>query len=475
MSVFDGQPWAPTDETPDARGKSSTYTDGVRPFLGTLVQHSLATGVWRLLGQGGAVPSRHDAGKQLTEAILIGAGQRGHFVYGRWALDHPGRLRIVAVADPRRDRIERFGDAHGIPSSHRFDNPDTLLALPRVAPAAIIASPDRMHHRHVLGALEAGYHVLAEKPMAATLAECVELVDASTRSPASLHIGHVLRFTPFFQTLKEVVRSGRLGDIVTVEHRENVRSWHMAHSYVRGNWGRAETATPMIVAKCCHDFDILHWNLNSPVTRMASVGSLFEFHPERAPRGATARCTDPCPVVDCPYDARRIYLDPAMQGWPIHVITDDLSREGRVEALQRGPYGRCAYRAESNVVDHQIVTMELESGTSVALIMHGHSHEESRTMRYDGTRATLRGFFGRQQSITVIDHVSGQPEEIPIGSGVGGHGGGDAGIMEAFLATVETGVPPATPATESFESHLLAFLAEEARKSGAVIDVTARR
>ncbi len=411
----------------------------------------------------------------MTEAILIGAGQRGHFVYGRWALDHPGRLRIVAVADPRRDRIERFGDAHGIPPSHRFDNPDTLLALPHIAPAAIIASPDRMHHRHVLAALDAGYHVLAEKPMAATLAECVELVDASARSAASLHIGHVLRFTPFFQTLKEVVQSGRLGDIVTVEHRENVRSWHMAHSYVRGNWGRAETATPMIVAKCCHDFDILHWNLDSPVTRLSSVGSLFEFHPERAPKGATERCTDPCPVADCPYDARRIYLDPAMQGWPIHVITDDLSREGRVEALQKGPYGRCAYRAESNVVDHQIVTMELESGASVALIMHGHSHEESRTMRYDGTRATLRGFFGRQQSITVIDHLSGQPEEIAIGSGVGGHGGGDSGIMEAFLATVETGVPPDTPATESLESHFLAFLAEEARESGTVIDVTARR
>ena len=411
----------------------------------------------------------------MTEAILIGAGQRGHFVYGRWALDHPERLRIVAVADPRSDRIDRFADAHGIPASHCFGNPDTLLSIPRIAPAAIIASPDRTHHRHVLAALRAGYHVLAEKPMASTLAQCVELVDASARSPGTLHIGHVLRFTPFFQTLREVIQSGRLGDIVTVEHRENVRSWHMAHSYVRGNWGRGEIATPMIVAKCCHDFDILHWNLGSPVTRLSSVGSLFEFHSERAPEGATARCTDPCPVTDCPYDARRIYLDPAMKGWPIHVITDDLSQEGRLEALHNGPYGQCAYRAESNVVDHQIVTMELESGTSVALVMHGHSHEESRTMRYDGTRATLRGVFGRQQSITVIDHVTGIPEEIPIGTGVGGHGGGDGGIMEAFLATVETGAPPATPASESLESHFLAFLAEEARTTGVVIDVGARR
>lgn len=411
----------------------------------------------------------------MTDAILIGAGQRGHHVYGRWALDHPDRLRIVAVADPRPDRIERFADAHGISASHRFGNPDTLLAIPRIAPAAIIASPDRTHHRHVLAALRAGYHVLAEKPMASTLAQCFELVEASTRAEATLHIGHVLRFTPFFQTLREVIRSGRLGDVVTVEHRENVRSWHMAHSYVRGNWGRGELATPMIVAKCCHDFDILHWNLGSPVTSLSSVGSLFEFHPERAPAGATARCTDPCPVTDCPYDARRIYLDPSMQGWPIHVITDDLSPEGRLEALKHGPYGLCAYRAESNVVDHQVVTMQLASGTSVALIMHGHAHEESRTMRYDGTRATLRGVFSRQQSIVLIDHVSGKSEEIPIRTAIGGHGGGDGGILEAFLATVDTGAPPATPASESLEGHFLAFLAEEARTTGTVIDVAARR
>jgi predicted dehydrogenase len=411
----------------------------------------------------------------VTEAILIGAGQRGHHIYGRWALDHPDRLRIVAVADPRPDRLERFASAHRIPADHTFVDPDALLSMPRMAPAAIIASPDRTHHRYALAALRAGYHVLAEKPMAATLAQCAELVEASARASGSLHIGHVLRFTPFFQTLREVVRSGRLGDIVTVEHRENVRSWHMAHSYVRGNWGKGELATPMIVAKCCHDFDILHWNLGSPVTRLSSVGSLFEFRPERAPVGATTRCTDPCPVSDCPYDARRIYLDLSLRGWPIHVITDDMSMEGRLRALQQGPYGMCAYRAGSDVVDHQIVAMQLETGTSVVLVMHGHSHEESRTMRYDGTRATLRGVFGRQQSIVVVDHVSGKPEEISIETPVGGHGGGDSGIMEAFLATVETGAPPATPASESFESHFLAFLAEEAMHERTVIDVAARR
>lgn len=410
-----------------------------------------------------------------VEAILIGAGQRGHHVYGRWALNNAERIRFIAVADPQPDRLERFGEAHGIAESHRFGNPETLLSMPRIAQACVVASPDRSHHRHVLAALAAGYHVLCEKPMAASLSHCFELIDTAAVATGSLHIGHVLRFTPFFQTLHELVGSGRLGDIVTVAHRENVRSWHMAHSYVRGNWSRAELAAPMIVAKCTHDFDVLHWNLDSPVQRLGSVGSLFEFRPERAPLGATDRCTDPCPVKACPYDARRIYLDPALTGWPVHVITDDLSPEGRLKALQTGPYGQCAYRAGSNVVDHQVVMMETASGTSVSLTMHGHSHEESRTMRYDGTRATVRGVFGRQQSITLIDHVTGEPEDIPIGGVAGGHGGGDAGIMEAFLDSIDKGAPPATSAAESLESHLLAFLAEEARLSGSVVDVVARR
>jgi predicted dehydrogenase len=198
----------------------------------------------------------------MIEAVMVGAGQRGHHIYGRWALANPDRLRFVAVADPSEDRLHRFGEAHGIPDSDRHIDPLALLDSKR-AEAAVIASPDREHHTHVLAALRAGYHVLAEKPMGHTLEACFEIVDASRQSAGSLHIGHVLRFSPFFQTLHEVIASGRLGDIVTVEHRENVVAWHMAHSYVRGNWSQRATAPPMIVAKATHDFDILHWNLGS--------------------------------------------------------------------------------------------------------------------------------------------------------------------------------------------------------------------
>lgn len=409
------------------------------------------------------------------EAVLVGAGQRGFHIYGQWAVMNPNRLRFVAVADPDRARRERFAAVHGLTPADCFEDGREMLEGSARAEACFVASSDRNHHQPAIRGLLAGYEVLLEKPMAATLADAAAVTAAAEAAGGRLHLAHVLRYTPFFETLHDTVVSGRLGDLVTVEHRENIVAWHMAHSYVRGNWSRAESSAPMIVAKCCHDFDLLHWNLADEIVGLASFGSLFEFRPDRAPVGATPRCTDGCPVEDCPYDARRVYLDMSRTGWPVHVITDDLGLEARLEALRSGPYGRCAYQAGSDVVDHQVVTMQTSAGTSVTLVMHGHSDREERTMRYDGTRATLRGTFGREQRLTVSDHVTGNSEEIPIEARAGGHGGGDSGLIESFLASAESGDPPLTSASESLESHLLAFMAEAARVEGRAIDVSAAR
>ena len=242
-----------------------------------------------------------------------------------------------------------FGDLHQIPSARRFASHDEALEVD--ADGWVVATPDSHHHRPALAALTAGIPVLVEKPMAATIEDTVDLVATAERAGSMLMVGHVLRYTPFFTTLNDVISSGRLGEIVTVEHRENVVAWHMAHSYVRGNWASAAQATPMIVAKCCHDFDVLTWNMSGAMRSVTSIGSLLHFTSEHAPAGATARCTDPCPIEDCPFDARRIYLKEAWQGWPVHVITDDLSQEGRLRALAEGRYGRCVYTAGSDVVD----------------------------------------------------------------------------------------------------------------------------
>lgn len=400
---------------------------------------------------------------------MVGAGQRGFFVFGDFARRHPDELEFVAVVDPDPVRRDRFVAQH--PQAVAFADVDEWSRAGQLAAIAIVAGPDRTHHLTATTALRSGYDVLVEKPMAATLADTVDLVDVAAATGRLLAVAHVLRYTPFFATLNEVITSGRLGEIVTVEHRENVWAFHMAHSFVRGHWAVANQATPMIVQKCSHDLDILQWNLDSPVATVSSVGSLFAFRPDKAPAGATARCTDGCPVPACPYDARQ-YLNPQWTSWPVHVLSDDLSASGRREALRSGPWGRCVYTAGSDVVDHQAVMMQLESGASVVLVMHGHSAEEARTMRYDGTKATLRARFGRKHEIEVTSHADGTTRSIPISLAMGGHGGGDDRVIRAFLSDVTSGTGSLTSAAESLESHLLAFAAEQARISGSTIGMT---
>ena len=411
-----------------------------------------------------------------TASVLIGAGQRGFFVYGRWAEEHPRELAFVAVVEPDERRRHRFGEVHGIPESRRFATLGELRANGQLTESCFVTNPDQDHHHAAAALLDAGYSIYLEKPMAATIEDSVALENRARRLGRLMHVAYVLRYTPFFEAVHEVVSSGRLGEIVTVEHRENVAAWHMAHSYVRGNWSRASVSSPMIVQKCCHDFDVMAWNLADPVRRLSSFGSLLHFRSEWAPEGATPRCTDGCPAAEsCPFDAQRIYLNPRWTGWPVHVITDDLSPEGRLRALREGPYGRCVYTAASDVVDHQVVAMELASGASAVLVMHGHSPREERTMRYEGTRATLRGRFSAQSAIEVVDHLDGRVERIAVHDGEGGHGGGDDGSIRHFLAAVRQGSTSASAATAALESHFLAFAAEEARAEGMVIDMAAFR
>jgi predicted dehydrogenase len=429
-------------------------------------------------------------------AVLIGAGNRGAESYAPYALQHPDELNFVAVAEPDPVRRARFAKAHEIPKTHQFTTWEDLFDAGKLADAAVIATQDQMHTGPALVALDHGYDVLLEKPMAPTLSENVLLAQTAEKTDQLLQICHVLRYAPFFETVHEIVTSGRLGDVITVEHRENVSYWHMAHSYVRGNWRNRSLASPMILAKCCHDLDILYWNLG-PVAHLSSVGSLIHYRAENTPEGAPPRCTDGCPVADdCPWYAPRIYVDmtpleknmyatdvqipPNYGGWPRSVVTDDPTNpEAVLDALKTGPYGRCVYQCDNDVVDNQIVTMETERGASVALYMHGHSHREGRTLRYDGTRATLRGaYFFDEQRIEIHDHLTGEVEVIepdlgPLGGT--GHGGGDYGLMKAFVRAVRDPETAMTTAREALESHLMAFAADEARIDGTIIEMAAFR
>jgi predicted dehydrogenase len=409
---------------------------------------------------------------------LLGAGNRGHDAYGRWALAHPEEVRFVAVADADPAKRARCAAAHGIPADLAFASWEELLARPRLADAVLDALPDAQHEESAVAALRAGYDLLLEKPIAGNLQGTLRVARAACESGSVVQLGYVLRHTPFFETLREVVQSGRIGEIVTVAWRENVSSTHYGHSYVRGNWGREDQSSPMILAKCSHDLDLLGWITGQNLKSLVSYGSLLHFRPENAPAGAPERCLDGCPAADeCPWYAPRLYLGERTE-WPVSVISTDLSLEGRTRALQTGPYGRCVYRAGSDVVDNQVIAFALSGGGSGTLTMHGHSGEEGRSVRIDGTRATLRGVFNASgNEITIEQHdirtsFQGGGEVVPIRSNAdaeGGHGGGDGGLMRAFARAVRQRDVRAPG--EYVESHLLAFAAERSRREASIIDL----
>lgn len=439
-------------------------------------------------------------------AILIGAGDRGT-VYTGYARDHPERLRIVGVAEPIPERRERIAAVHGIPAGAAFRTWEEILDLPQMADGAIIATQDTMHVAPAVAALEKGYHVLMEKPMALTLDQCTAVVNASLRTGLTLNVCHVLRYTDFFNRIRQILADGIIGDIYSIYHAENVSYYHMAHSFVRGNWRSSSEASPMILAKCCHDMDLIYWYAGSMPARISSFGGLHHFTPENAPAGAPERCTDGCPVTDCQYEAVQTYLHgiplklgitktdliparlaarfmlrfPRLAGrlpwlsqfrvwrlWPTSTITEDLSEEGIMCALREGPYGRCVYRCDNDQVDHQETIIEFENGITAMLKMHGHAEQEGRTVRIDGSRGTIRGKYGGGGRLEVHLHGSGERRVYGVKTDLIGHAEGDEGIMENFVAVLNGG-KGMTSARDSLQSHLMAFAAHTARVEERVV------
>jgi predicted dehydrogenase len=413
-------------------------------------------------------------------AIMLGAGNRGFDVYGKYAVHNPEQLKFIAVADADPAKLMRFGDAHNIPLEFRFLSWEAAIVgvgARRVSPlpnlAAFVCLPDALHETAAIQTLEAGFHLMLEKPVASTLEGTLRVAKAARESERVVMLGYVLRFTLFFQTVREVVQSGQLGEVVTISWRENVSSLHMAHSFVRGNWGNTTRSSPMILAKCSHDLDLLGWITGKPISSLSSFGNLQHFKLENAPEGSPERCLDGCPAEDsCIYHAAKIYLTDNID-WPTSTISADLSPEARKRALETTNYGRCVYRMDNDVVDNQVVAFQFEGGGSGTLTMHGHSAEEGRTIRVDGTKASLRAVFNDGfYEIKLEPHGQNGGELIGMlesATAGGRHGGGDDGLTAAFIDAVNNNLRE--PISSYLESHILAFAIEQARLENRVINL----
>lgn len=393
-----------------------------------------------------------------VRVAIIGCGNRGADVYASHLREQGAGITHLVEARPQR--LTEVAGRHGLGAGACFADWTDFFDLGRVADAVVIATPDDAHVEPCLRALALGYDVLLEKPVCLRADEIPLLLAAEAASTGRITVCHVLRATPFFQEIRAVLDSGALGRLVGIQHTENVAYWHYAHSYVRGNWRASPPAAPFVLAKSCHDLDLLRWFAGAAPLEVQSVAGLHHFTPPNAPAGASDRCVT-CPVQDCPYDARRIYPPRPGDRWPLTVLT--AGGVSLVEALETGPYGQCVYLGLNNVPDHQGVTVRFENGVVAQLTVSAFTHNNTRTLKVFGTHGELRAHMERGE-LELHDFRTGERRvwTVPV---AGIHGGGDRALVASWLAFLRGEGTVPTPLSESLDSHRMAFLAERSRVS----------
>lgn len=420
--------------------------------------------------------------KEILTVALAGLGNRGLRAYGTALHGMQDRVRITAVADPDQEKTAEAKRLFSLGNSQCFSSAEALLAQPKQADVLIIATQDRQHVSHAIPALKLGYHLILEKPLSPDINEIHNILRVGRESGKQVIVCHVLRYTPFYNELKKLLDAGTIGRIVNIHAIENVGYYHHAHSFVRGNWRRSDSSSPMILQKCCHDFDIFLWLTGKSPKRVSSFGSLSYFTPSNAPQGAAHYCLSGCTAKEqCVFDAEKIYLSNPKTGflhgntgWPNNVVAFNPTEEQLRTNLQTGPYGRCVYYCDNTVVDHQIVNIELDDHILIDFTMSAFSPDITRVTKIMGTLGCITADTGTN-AITV-SRFGESGYTVTPGTGASGHGGGDEGLIReavAYFLHPESKSPRLSSLEVSAGSHFIALAAEMSRlNQGRVVDIS---
>lgn len=404
-----------------------------------------------------------------VKAITIGAGNRGN-VYGNYAAEYPTQLDIIGVAEPIEIRNERYAQKHKIPEGNRFKTWEDVFKKPKFADAVIISTPDDLHYGPCIAALKAGYHILLEKPISPSEKECREILELTKKSGKVVAVCHVLRYAPYFVKLRDIIQSGVLGKLVSIQHLEPIGHVHFSHSYVRGNWHNGEKTTPVILAKSCHDLDILRWMIGKKCNNISAFGNLKWFTKENAPKGSTDRCMNGCAIEkNCPYSALKIYHRDRKRLY-VFDLPEDKSKQGDaiLDYLKKTDYGRCVYRMDNDQPDHYTTNILFEDGITAAFSMEALTSYEGRRTRVMGS---LGDVVGDMERMVHTDFLTGKETEWK--QTTDSHGGGDFRLAENWVQAVAKEDPSLLTSTidASIESHIMGFMAEKSRKEMKLMEV----
>ena len=420
--------------------------------------------------------------KKPVTAIILGAGHRA-MAYADYSVAHPDELKIVGVADPDEYRRNFVRERFGFPENQCFASAEELASVPKFADVVINGTMDEIHVETSIPVLEKGYDMLLEKPFAVNEEELDRLIEVVNRNGNKVMICHVLRYNPVYLNIKNSIISGEIGDVINIQTVEDVSYHHLSTSYVRGKWANSKKChTSMLLAKCCHDLDLMMWLMgNDKPVSVSSVGSRFHFRPENAPENSGTRCLVDCPRVDyCDYSAKRLYLDHP-DSWEVYVWREleDIENptdEQRRELLMKSEYGRCMFKCDNDVVDHQSVLVNFASGATGTHNLTGGAAESLRTIRVIGTKgeiyAELENKFVKIKTINpdpnkyfderIID-LSKTPDE--------GHGGADTALTADFIKFIRDDNPSVscTSIHNSIAGHRIIFLADKSRENNGQV------
>lgn len=404
--------------------------------------------------------------KPLT-AIVIGAGGRGG-VYTQYASLYPNSLKMVGVSDINEFRRKRMADKFQIPLENQLGDWSEVFKRPKFADFVMITTPDALHYEPCMKALEMGYHVLLEKPAAQTEKHCLDILHQAQKYNRIVAICHVLRYAPYFKALKDFVSSGKIGELVSVQHLEPIERIHFSHSYVRGNWNNSAKSTPAVISKSCHDLDILRWIIDKPCKEVTAFGDLSLFKKAKAPKEATKRCLD-CPIErQCAFSAKRIYYDNRSWLYVFDDLKDNKEEQGKqiLSYLRTTDYGRCVYYSDNDQPDHFIMNMKFEGGITAAFSMEALTSYGGRRTRIMGTKGDI---VGDMVSFTCTDFLTGKQEKW--GTDINdGHGGGDLRLIRDLLWAVDKKDESLLTSSiaASIESHVMGFRGEQSRLKGTI-------
>lgn len=410
--------------------------------------------------------------------VIVGCGARGGEVYGRYF--HQNGHKVVALCDTNKEKLNGFAKEFGVESARCFSSYDQLFACGKIADVCVVSVFDNDHFDVAMKAMALGYNLLLEKPVSGNVKECIAIRDYAQSHNLTVVVCHVMRYTSYYRYLKQKISEGVLGELMGIEQTEDVAYWHMAHAFVRGNFRNSDTTSPMILQKCCHDMDLMVWLTDQKPKLVSSMGSLRYFTSKNAPQGAADRCTH-CNVKNCPFNAVDFYVgnfkelqrqQRATNVWPYAQLVPEPTEQRLQEALEKGPWGRCVFKCDNNVVDHQWTLVQFENGLVGTLTMCGFSADGGRQTHVYGTEGEA---YLDEQSRTITIHRFGERKTVvsfdELATDFSGHGGGDKVMLDEFVQALGGKTSANTDIGVSIFSHIMCYCAEKSRQNhGEVIN-----